>query len=177
MSCYKSSNNKYFNCPPRMDDGRHFTDYRPSCDVHGLVQNNNGINGSFQYRMFLTQNSSKLMDLNRLYATQKNGCGPCKTGKKSSMLPEKTIKVCNSTSCKIILNDINGLGQGRRYNDEKNICKSWPTAAPLNKRANCCSQPLDLFNYYGVGEKKKLGRQAHPGGGVAGSGGDFNYKE
>ena len=34
MSCYKASNNKYFNCPPRMDDGRHFTDYRSSCDTN-----------------------------------------------------------------------------------------------------------------------------------------------
>ena len=23
-NCYKTSNNKYFSCPPRMDDGRHY---------------------------------------------------------------------------------------------------------------------------------------------------------
>ena len=29
--CYKTSNNKYSDCPPRMADGRHFTDFRPNC--------------------------------------------------------------------------------------------------------------------------------------------------
>ena len=42
-SCYKTSNNKYFKCPPRMDDGRHFTDYRPNCHVNNLVRANNKI--------------------------------------------------------------------------------------------------------------------------------------
>ena len=27
-NCHKTTNNKYFQCPPRMSDGRHFTDYR-----------------------------------------------------------------------------------------------------------------------------------------------------
>ena len=37
--CKKTSNNKYFNCPPRMDDGRHFTDYRPNDRVNNLIRN------------------------------------------------------------------------------------------------------------------------------------------
>ena len=33
-----SNNNKnYASCPPRMDDGRHFTDYRPNCFVNNLI--------------------------------------------------------------------------------------------------------------------------------------------
>ena len=36
-SCYKTSNNKYFNLPPRMDDARHFTDYRPNCVMNNLL--------------------------------------------------------------------------------------------------------------------------------------------
>ncbi len=72
MSCYKASNNKYFNCPPRMDDGRHFTDYRPNCHVNNLVRSNNATLNSHEYRMFLTHNAGKLMDLNRTYTTQKN---------------------------------------------------------------------------------------------------------
>ena len=27
MSCYRTTNNKFFTAPPRMADGRHFTDY------------------------------------------------------------------------------------------------------------------------------------------------------
>ena len=72
-SCYKASNNKYSKCPPRMDDGRHFTDYRPSCHINNLVRANNGILNSHQYRMFLQQNSDKLMNLTELMT--KNSCG------------------------------------------------------------------------------------------------------
>ena len=44
MSCHPS-NNKYFDCPPRMHDGRNFTDYRPSCDVNNqYVVNGNVLN-------------------------------------------------------------------------------------------------------------------------------------
>ena len=58
MDCHKTSNNKYFNCPPRMDDGRHFTDYRPSCHVNNLVRSNNAVLNSHEYRMFLTHNAN-----------------------------------------------------------------------------------------------------------------------
>ena len=40
-NCNKTSNNKYFNCPAKMSDGRHFTDYRPSCYVNNLLRYNN----------------------------------------------------------------------------------------------------------------------------------------
>ena len=39
MSRCHPSNNKYFDCPPRMSDGRNFTDYRPSCDVNNAYLN------------------------------------------------------------------------------------------------------------------------------------------
>ena len=38
-----TSNNKYFDCPPRMDDARHFTDYRPNRDVNNKIRHNNKI--------------------------------------------------------------------------------------------------------------------------------------
>ena len=78
QSCNYVSNNKYFKSPPRMDDARHFTDYRPNCHVNNLVASNNGILNSFEYRMFLTHNANNLMELNRSYAVQKNGNGECK---------------------------------------------------------------------------------------------------
>ena len=90
MSCHKTSDNKHFDCPPRMDDGRHFTDYRSNCHINNLVRSNNAISNSHQYRMFLTHNGERLMNLNRAYATQKNNCGDCD----ETMLPEQT-----STSC------------------------------------------------------------------------------
>ena len=35
-NCNKTSNNKYFDCPALMSDGRVFTDYRPSSYVNDL---------------------------------------------------------------------------------------------------------------------------------------------
>jgi len=72
-----NNNPKYNNCPPRMDDGRHFTDYRPNCLVNNLVQTQNEIKDSYHYRMFLTENADKLMELNRLYSVKRNYCSTC----------------------------------------------------------------------------------------------------
>ena len=70
--CMKTSNNKFFGCPPRMDDGRHFTDYRGNCYVNNLIRANNNTFNSYQYRMFLTQNADNMMQMNRTNACQKN---------------------------------------------------------------------------------------------------------
>ena len=77
-SCHYVSNNKYFKSPPRMDDARHFTDYRPSCDVNNLISANNTILNSFEYRQFLTHNANNLIELNRNYACEKNCNADCK---------------------------------------------------------------------------------------------------
>ena len=41
MSCYKTGDNKHLQCPPRMDDGRHFTDYRPNCELNANIKLDN----------------------------------------------------------------------------------------------------------------------------------------
>ena len=77
MACTKTSDNKHFYCPPRMADGRHFTDYRPSCHVNDLLRNDNNISNSFQYRSFMTHNAETIMDKHRQIACSKNCCTPC----------------------------------------------------------------------------------------------------
>ena len=59
-TCYRTTNNKHFNCPPRMDDARHFTDYRPNCHINNLVRANNAIMNSHEYRMFLSNNAENI---------------------------------------------------------------------------------------------------------------------
>ena len=56
------SNNKYPDCPPRMSDGRHFTDYRPSTDTNNLIKMDNDIVNNYTYRNFLTNNADKIME-------------------------------------------------------------------------------------------------------------------
>ena len=105
--CKKTSNNKYFNCPPRMDDGRHFTDYRPNDHINNLIRNRNNTVPSFEYRQFLIHNASKIMEINNEYNLQVNGCSPCNA---NPVFVESLCKVNNSVS-KCESYDCNGLGQ------------------------------------------------------------------
>ena len=176
-NCYKASNNKYFNCPPRMDDGRHFTDYRPNCLTNNLVYNSNSINSSYQFRQFLIHNSNKLMEINRMYSCQQNCCGPCDDPYfQGSMLPEKNIITCNDQSCTKNLNDKNGLGDGRLYSKNCQQCGTWPKQLPVNQPNNCCADNNNLFNYYNDIDNniqgKDFSRLTVPSGGEAMNGGD-----
>jgi hypothetical protein len=76
-TCNKTSNNKYFNCPARMEDGRSFTDYRPSSDVDDMIRYSNNIIGNYEYRQFLINNATKIMNVNNQYTTEKMSCTDC----------------------------------------------------------------------------------------------------
>lgn len=70
--------NVYQDCPPSlMNDGRMFTDYRPQCTSEHLIQLQNGITNSYDYRMWLQAKASEIMNFNRAYTIKKNGCEPC----------------------------------------------------------------------------------------------------
>jgi len=107
--CDKTSNNKYFNCPPRMNDGRHFTDYRANCYVNNLVRMSNGIISSYDYRQFLIDNATKLMEVNREYAYEKNGCSPC------NAKPVPFRRDCDDTIRNMDCNVVNPNGVGTKY--------------------------------------------------------------
>lgn len=183
MSCYGTSDNKHFDCPPRMDDGRHFTDYRPSCHREDLLKADNQISNSFNYRQFLQHNGKTIMDKSRAIACQKNGCRPCDAYglgvegfNNGTMLPEKYIQECNANACKIVLNNPSGIGLGRRFvtcMDDN----GFPNTFPAPKPVNTCAHPIDRLQYYGGNlERQIAGKQvqrlAVPGAGVPLNGGD-----
>jgi hypothetical protein len=182
-ACYKTSDNKHFDCPPRMADGRHFTDYRPSCHVNDLLKADNAISNSFQYRKFLQENADTLMNKNREIACAKNCCAPC-VGKglgvegfnNGTMLPEKYVQECNANFCKVVINDVNGIGTGRKYYSQGiNQCDNLPSAWPVIKQPNMCATPLDNFAYLGDLERAMMPqmlRVAVPGAGNVLDGGD-----
>ena len=115
-NCHKTTNNKYFQCPPRMSDGRHFTDYRPSCDSNNSVRNGNNITNSYDYRMFLNRNAENIMKKSHEYYFMKNGSFDCqKPYEVGTMLPERTRVVCNNHRCEAKLINENGFGEGREY--------------------------------------------------------------
>jgi hypothetical protein len=173
-SCYKTTNNKYFNCPPRMADGRHFTDYSPICDIDSKINLNNNLVTSHESREYLTNNALKLIELNRIEACKKNCCGPCQVPyNKGTMLPESSIQNCNNKSCNTKHLNNNGIGLGRDYGQ---LDCNFPNELPLNQVYSCCATSSKLFNYYNHVDNKAQGellpRLTIPSGGKMMNGGD-----
>ena len=166
-TCYKASNNKYFDCPPRMSDGRHFTDYRPNCEINSMIKMDNKITNSFEYRNFLQQNANKLLDINRKHACQKNCCITCKENfSDSTMLPEQYKVSCDKHTCTRMLNEPTGLGDGRTYYTTPQTCEGLPATWPQDQNTNNCATPFDNFSYYGNNQpESKLLRNTVPSGG------------
>tara|TARA_Y100000590_G_C15659640_1_gene992060 strand:- start:1009 stop:1365 length:357 start_codon:yes stop_codon:yes gene_type:complete len=115
-------NNKYLDCPSRMDDGRHFTEYRSSCFLNNYTRFNNDIRNSYQYRLFLTRNAEKIMEQNKKLACDNQCCKDCNG---QTMLPEESMVECNEFTCNVKANNPNGLGQGRNYGNDKAKSCNW----------------------------------------------------
>ena len=105
-TCNKTSNNKYFNCPARMDDGRSFTDYRPSSDVEDMIRYSNNTMSSYEYRQFLIHNADKIMNVNNNYTKDKMACTDCN----AKQMPFTTVCDVNDqySRCKTV--NPNGVG-------------------------------------------------------------------
>lgn len=68
-----------WNCPPLMNDGRQpGTDFRPTCDAHNLIIQQNNLPNSYEYRQFMINNAKTLMDLNTQYYIAMNQCQSCR---------------------------------------------------------------------------------------------------
>jgi hypothetical protein len=67
-------NNVNHECPPKMSDARHVTDYRPSCFVHLQIMKQNGLVNSHQQRLFFQRNAEQLHDLSLKHFAAKSGC-------------------------------------------------------------------------------------------------------
>ena len=142
--CYKTSDNKYKECAPRMSDGRHFTDYRPSCDLNLYIREDNNIKNSFDYRIFLQNSATKIMNINRDNATEKNLCRPCDQEQfESTMLPERYVQKCNGNNCEVVEVNKDGLGLGRDFGSNLK-----PIDCEKSKN-NDCVNVMDKFNFFG----------------------------
>jgi len=105
-TCDKTSNNKYFDCPARMDDGRTFTDYRQNSTVNDMIRYSNNTMSSYEYRQFLIHNASKIMEVNNTYLKEKVGCDSCDYVE----VPFQTTCTWNETFGKCAMTNPNGVG-------------------------------------------------------------------
>ena len=72
---YSGSNNIHFNIPPLMSDGRHYSNYDPSCKANKELRGSLGIKNNYQYRQWLINNGKSVIKGNRMSAC--NECSPC----------------------------------------------------------------------------------------------------
>jgi hypothetical protein len=142
MSCDRVTDCKY-NCPPRMSDGRHYTDYRPRCarNYEELPKPMS----AYDYRQFLMENAEQLITQHRENAWVLNACGPC--ANPSTMLPEQHVQVCDGKTCSFPVNDPNGLGVGRKYGREA------PEGYSANTPQKSCATPIMDMNLYPIDGK------------------------
>ena len=133
--CGKTSNNKYLNCPARSYAGGMFTDYRPNCDMENSLRMKNGLRSNYEYRQFLINNAEKLMNVNRSYNQEKNGCEPCNA---KPVMVESMCNV-NRTSAVCEPYDANGLGQ-RSVVVQESMLNYSPSMS------NLTSSPTNILN-------------------------------
>ena len=73
--CNRASDNRYFDCPARSYG--QFTDHSHPKLRDLKMMELNGLKDNTMYRQFLTNNSSKMIAINRNIASRTNACGPC----------------------------------------------------------------------------------------------------
>ncbi len=70
------SNNVYYQCPAKMEDGRFITRYESSNELTGAIQKMNHIQSSNQFRTFLQSNTDSLIANERDYLASNWSCHP-----------------------------------------------------------------------------------------------------
>ena len=80
-TCYSGSNNINFNFPPIMADGRLWSQWQPDAAVNQRIQVKEGIQSNWQYRQFLQNNATQIMNYNTEESCYALGLDPhSKTG-------------------------------------------------------------------------------------------------
>lgn len=151
--CDRVSDNRAFNCPPKMADGRLFTDYRPRC----MAQSVPPATSHHDYRQHLIKNADKIMLENMRAAYTVNACGPCVAPYNvGTMLPEREMTVCDAVSCKTVHTNDTGVGRGRVFTmseeDQQRrthfIRQKEAEQAVMSQEVNCCGTTADNLDYY-----------------------------
>jgi hypothetical protein len=75
MECNRTVNNKYYNNPAIMSDGRAFTDYRSSREVNELIAMRNNVQPSMLYNQFLNHRANQFIDKFRDIVSEKMQMG------------------------------------------------------------------------------------------------------
>ena len=79
-TCYSGSNNIHFGFPPIMTDGRNYASWQPSAAINNNLREREGITSNSQYRKFLTDNATSIMEFNSIQACDQCCSCPARYG-------------------------------------------------------------------------------------------------
>ena len=176
-SCQRPSENRAWDCPPRMADGRLFTDYRPRC-LQNLQYRKDAMEGSYDYRQYMIQNGTSLINTERKKAAALAECGPCvEPVLQGTMVPEADKWVCNKQTCARVSTGAGpfAFATGRDYGLDKSLLKYQQETqkAVINRQkrlakgpANCCGCDPDAGGGKSIRVKGIPTRYAYPGAGM-----------
>lgn len=117
--CLRTTDNRVA-CPPRMSDGRAFTDYRPRCA--SMATSLAATYGNEQARSWMTTSAEHLIANARQLSLHKNSCNRCDTATmmNGDVVPESAVQICTAESCGVATSRVpGGLGLGRRYTTDR----------------------------------------------------------
>jgi hypothetical protein len=100
--CDKNPDVDYYNCPPRMSDGRWTTDYRPRCAAN-FESMPKPMMSAYDYRQYLIDHAEEMMDKNRNIADVMASCLSCV--REPVIELEKHVQHCNKRVCTFEPND------------------------------------------------------------------------
>lgn len=199
--CKRATNNKHFDCPARMADGRLFTDYRPRGSVNFKFANDGSGKqlDSYKYRQYLMQNADRIMRDMRKQAYEKAVCGPCdddaeEDGERAgTMMPARVVQKCDGKVCTFMEGHPMGVGIGRAYGTSgvrhpDDQFSSSASAAHVKKQKKKCDDfycvPLPEDVAYDPKDDEDLvhdgdvaGRLTIPYGGFSLMGGDADMRQ
>jgi hypothetical protein len=72
-------NNIHFDSPPIMADGRNYANWQPGAVINENIRAREHINTNWDYRNYLQQNATSIMDFDRRMACDQTGCTPINT--------------------------------------------------------------------------------------------------
>lgn len=98
-ACSRTSDNRYFDCPARMADGRLFTDYRPRCAFVATQARGMAPVSNHTARQLMTKGADALIARDRREAKARAACGPCTRPPPDTMLPPAMLQKCDARAC------------------------------------------------------------------------------
>jgi hypothetical protein len=72
-------NNIHFDSPPIMADGRNYANWQPGAVINENIRAREHINTNWDYRAYLQQNATSIMDFDRRMACEQTGCSSINT--------------------------------------------------------------------------------------------------